>query len=76
MAQCRAGLLFDKTNIVPVCVGFQGAPRCTLLPCFQAPEPGWGGAAESLAHHEVVGKREKESEPGRGGTHSATFRRS
>jgi len=29
------------------------------------------GAAESLAHHEVVGKREKESEPWRGDTLSA-----
>jgi len=32
--------------------------------------PSAGGAAESLAHHEVVGKREKESEPWRGGTRS------
>ena len=55
MAQCRAGLVFDNPNIAPVRIG-SGAPRRMLLPCSKAPE----GAAESLAHHEVVGKRKRE----------------
>ena len=62
-AQCRVGLLFDKPNIVPVCIGFRCSGMYVSAMLLSA-----GGAAESLAHHKVVGRREKEREPWRGGT--------
>src|SRR5260370_24012894 len=77
MAQAYAGLVLDKSNVVSVMCGFLVPPdaRFCHAPEHRSRGPrhaprvlGWGGAAESLAHHEVVGKREKESEPWRGGT--------
>src|SRR5258708_4853444 len=75
MAQAYAGLVFDKSNVVSVMCGFLVLPdaRFCHAPKRRNRGPrhaprvlGWSGAAESLAHHEVVGKRERESEPWRG----------
>ena len=57
------GVFFDGYNEL----GVRGVPRCSKM-YASAMLPSAGGAAESLAHHEVVGKREKESEPWRGGS--------
>src|SRR5260370_33582285 len=57
------GVFFDGYNEL----GVRGVPRCSKM-YASAMLPSAGGAAESLAHHEAVGKREKESEPWRGGS--------
>ncbi len=63
MAQACAALVFDKSNVVSAMVEFQ----CSQTHASEM-LPSAGGVAESLAHHEVVGKRKKESEPWRGDT--------
>jgi len=73
MAQAYAGLVFDKSNVVSAVRGIpvlrdvcfcDASKRRNRGPRHAPCVLGWGGAAESLAHHEVVGKRKKRASPG------------
>ncbi|HLQ51989.1 MAG TPA: hypothetical protein VK129_10855, partial [Terriglobales bacterium] len=58
----------DKSNVVSAMVEFQ----CSQTHASEM-LPSTGGVAESLAHHVVVGKRKKKSEPWRGDTRSGSI---